>query len=188
MKHPQESPATNYLDCTRKLFRYYKDLGDKTLAQIQTTQIHDQLSPESNSLAVIVKHLSGNMISRWTNFLEEDGEKSWRNRDEEFRDSIQNKEELWEVWEKGWAVLFQAIDPLSESDMDRLVYIRNEGHTVIEAMNRQLGHYAYHIGQMVFLGRILAGDSWQSLSIPKGESQTFNQEKFDQEKRRKNFI
>ncbi|MEO1655237.1 MAG: DUF1572 family protein [Bacteroidota bacterium] len=188
MQETQESPASNFLDSTRKLFRYYKELGDKTLAQLDDHHIHQQPSSESNSISIIVKHLSGNMLSRWTNFLAEDGEKSWRNREEEFIDSIQDKKELMEVWEKGWSRLFEAIDPLVEADMTRLVYIRNEGHTIIEAMNRQLGHYAYHVGQMVFVGRWLVGASWQSLSIPKGKSQAFNRDKFEQEKKRKNFI
>lgn len=176
-----------YLDSTRKLFRYYRGLGDKALVQIADEHIHWQPSPESNSVAVVVKHLSGNMISRFTDFLTSDGEKPWRNREAEFENDYANKAELLEAWNAGWTCFFEAVDPLTDADLGAVVYIRNEGHTVLEALNRQLAHYAYHVGQLVYLCRLLAGAEWQSLSIPKGGSQTFNAEKFAQEKSRTFF-
>ena len=180
--------TTNYLDSIRKLFRYYKSLGDSALQQLNDDDVNFKTEPESNSVAMIVKHMSGNMLSRWTNFLVEDGEKEWRHRDQEFEETIHNKIDLMATWEKGWACLYEAIDPLTDADMDRIAYIRNEGHSVIEAINRQLGHYAYHSGQLVFIVKHLRSTNWKSLSIPKGESKTFNKEKFDREKSRKNFI
>lgn len=174
--------ALNYLESTRKVFRYYRELGDKALAQIGDDHIHWHPSEESNSVAVIVKHLSGNMLSRFTDFLTSDGEKSWRNRDAEFEDDHTNKAKLLMAWNMGWECFFNAVNPLTADDLEKIVYIRNQGHTVLEALQRQLAHYAYHVGQLVYLCRILAGEQWQSLSIPKGGSQAFNAEKFGQEK------
>lgn len=182
------SSSQNYLQSIRSLFDYYKNLGSKSIVQLSEDQIHWQANPASNNIAIIVKHLVGNMLSRWTNFLTEDGEKTWRKRDAEFEHTIKNKEELLAFWEKGWKCLFEAINPLEVEDLDKIIYIRNEGHTVLEAVNRQLAHYAYHIGQIVFLAKQLRNENWQSLSIPKGESKTFNQEKFSKEKDRKHFI
>lgn len=182
------SAAQNYLETTRALFRYYRELGDKALAQIGDEHIHWQPTPESNSVAVVVKHMSGNMLSRFTNFLTEDGEKPWRNRDAEFeKNDYASKVELLNAWQEGWNCFFQALDPLTEADLGRIVYIRNQGHTVLEALNRQLAHYAYHTGQIVFLCRMLTGENWQTLSIPKGGSQAFNSEKFAEEKSRRFF-
>ncbi len=183
-----ENFGENYLENIRTLFRYYKLLGDGALTQLSAENIHTCLNPESNSMAIIVKHVSGNMLSRWTDFLASDGEKEWRNREGEFEDTIKDKADLLAVWEKGWACLFNAIDPLQNADLQKIAYIRNEGHSVVEAINRQLGHYSYHIGQMVFLAKYFAGDNWQSLSIAKGDSQKFNAEKFSQDKQRKNFV
>ena len=177
----------NYLDSTRRLFQYYRGLGEKALAQVGDEHIHVQPSPESNSIAIVVKHLSGNMHSRFTDFLHSDGEKPWRNRDAEFENDYADKAELLAAWNAGWEALFSAIDPLRAEDLSTIVYIRNEGHTVLEALNRQLAHYSYHVGQVVFLCRWLAGADWQSLSIPKGGSQVFNAEKFEQEKTRRFF-
>lgn len=181
------SASQNYLDSTRSLFRYYRELGDKALEQIGDEHIHWQSSPESNSVAIVVKHMNGNMLSRFTNFLTEDGEKNWRDRDAEFENDYASKTELLNAWQSGWQCFFDAVDPLTEADLGRIVFIRNQGHTVLEALNRQLAHYAYHTGQIVFLCRMLAGDHWQSLSIPKGGSQAFNSEKFAQEKKRRFF-
>ncbi len=178
----------NYLKNTQTLFRYYKSLGDKSLAQIDASKINWQPSEESNSIAIIVKHMAGNMLSRWTDFLHSDGEKNWRNREAEFENNIRTKDALLETWEKGWTCLFQAIDPLQLSDFEKLAYIRNEGHTITEAINRQLGHYAYHVGQLVYICRLIAGEEWESLSIPKGKSKAFNEEKFNKPKEKKNFI
>ncbi len=180
--------ASNYLQNIRALFRYYKSLGDGALAQLDESEVTYKPDASSNSISIIVKHLSGNMLSRWTNFLTEDGEKPWRNREEEFTATIHTKADLLATWEKGWACLFDAIDPLTSDDLDRIAYIRNEGHSVVEALNRQLGHYSYHIGQIVYLVKYLKSADWKSLSIPKGGSEAFNQQKFGQQKSRKNFI
>ena len=129
-----------------------------------------------NNVAVIVKHVSGNMISRWTDFLTSDGEKSDRNRDQEFIDTLSTKNELLIAWEKGWATLFNTLNNLNAQDLLTTVYIREEGHTVLEAIERQLAHYSYHIGQLVFIGKQVKGESWESLSIPKRESEAYLQQ------------
>lgn len=177
----------SYLSSIIKQFEYYKLLGDKTLSQLTFEELQKEFETDSNSIAIIVKHLVGNMLSRWTNFLDEDGEKTWRNRDQEFIDSYNTKDELLEAWHRGWECLFQAIRPLKESDLEKIIYIRNQGHTVTEAINRQLAHYAYHIGQIVFLGKLNKGSKWQSLSIPKGKSANYNQEKFSKPKSKRHF-
>jgi hypothetical protein len=177
----------NYLESTRKQFDYYKLLGEKSFDQLQDEDLLWQFNQDSNSIAVMVKHLAGNMLSRWTNFLSEDGEKSWRNRDGEFEGTIQNKKELLEAWNEGWTCLFEAMDSVSESNFDQVVYIRNQGHSITEALQRQLAHYAYHVGQIVYTARMIKGSEWQSLSIPKNASLAYNQEKFSQEKKRAHF-
>ncbi|MFD1552889.1 hypothetical protein DNU06_08005 [Putridiphycobacter roseus] len=177
----------SYLESVKKQFTYYKTLGEKTIAQVPSDKLAWQLNEESNSIAMLVKHLNGNMLSRWTNFLDEDGEKTWRKRDEEFDNDLKEKEALMVQWEAGWQCLFEAINPLTEVDLEKIVYIRNMGHTVTEAINRQLPHYAYHIGQIVFIGKIIQNQKWHSLSIPKGKSKDYNQEKFDKPKQRKHF-
>jgi hypothetical protein len=177
----------NYLESTRKQFDYYKLLGEKSFDQLQDEDLLWQFNQDSNSIAVMVKHLAGNMLSRWTNFLSEDGEKSWRNRDGEFEGTIQNKKELLEAWNEGWTCLFEAMDSVSESNFDQVVYIRNQGHSITEALQRQLAHYAYHVGQIVYTARMIKGSEWQSLSIPKNASSAYNQEKFSQEKKRAHF-
>ncbi|WP_353777618.1 DUF1572 family protein [Winogradskyella sp. 3972H.M.0a.05] len=177
----------SYLPSVIKQFEYYKSLGDKTIAQLTDEQLHWQQNEDSNSIAIIVKHIAGNMLSRWTNFLTEDGEKEWRNRDDEFIDSFNYREDLINYWNKGWNCLFDAIKPLNENDLGRIIYIRNHGHTVTEAVNRQMMHYAYHIGQIVFVGKLIKGRSWQTLSIAKGQSTTYNSDKFSKDKRRTHF-
>ena len=134
-----------------------------------------------------MRHIAGNLHSRFTDFLTSDGEKPWRNRDQEFEATLLTYEELLDYWEHGWIRLFEAIDMCKSEDLERLVYIRNEGHTIMEAFNRQLAHYPYNIGQIVYIARMLKGESWQSLSIPKNQSTSYNQEKFDQEKGRRQF-
>ena len=176
-----------YLASSIKQFEYYKSLGDKTFAQLSFEELQKEFVQDSNSISIIVKHIVGNMLSRWTNFLTEDGEKDWRHRDNEFIDSFQSKEELIEAWNKGWDCLFSAIKSLSESDLERIIYIRNQGHTVIEAINRQMMHYAYHIGQIVYLGKLIKGEKWESLSIPKGKSKDYNKDKFQKDKGRRHF-
>ncbi|GAA4810399.1 DUF1572 family protein [Litoribaculum gwangyangense] len=177
----------SYLASIIKQFEYYKSLGDKTFEQLSFDELQKEFVEDSNSISIITKHMVGNMLSRWTNFLTEDGEKSWRNRDVEFERSYASKEELINEWNKGCECLFNAIKPLNYNDLEKIIYIRNEGHTVLEAINRQVSHYAYHVGQIVFLGKLLKGKKWQSLSIPKDFSSKFNQEKFGQEKRKRHF-
>lgn len=179
---------TTYLSSVKKQFEYYKSLADKAMLQVEADEkLNWQPDPNSNSIAIVVKHLAGNMRSRWTNFLHEDGEKSWRNREAEFEGGYASRAEMLEHWEQGWKCLFDALESLTEADLEKIIYIRNEGHTVLEAINRQLAHYPYHVGQIVYLGRMLAGDNWRSLSIPKGGSEAFNAERFAQEKQRKHF-
>ncbi|MFT4600707.1 MAG: hypothetical protein ACI857_000883 [Arenicella sp.] len=172
----------NYLNSVIKQFEYYKSLGDKTFNQLRDEDIHLRLDEDSNSIAVIVNHLWGNMMSRWTNFLTEDGEKEWRKRDLEFEEQIKTKEQLIEKWEQGWMCLFGALYGVTPSNFDRPIYIRNQKHTLIEAFNRQTTHYAYHVGQIVMLGKHAKGKDWMSLSIPKGDSATYNQKKMEQGK------
>ncbi len=179
--------ADNYLESMVMQFEYYKMLGEKTFDQVEEEQLFWQYNEDSNSIAVIVKHLWGNMLSRWTDFLNSDGEKEWRNRDAEFEGDIKNKDELLEKWNDGWSCLFEAVKNLNEDDLQKIIYIRNQGHTVVEAINRQLAHYAYHVGQIVYCGKMLTKNKWSSLSIPKGNSKEFNKEKFSQSKNRKHF-
>lgn len=171
-----------YLKSARRVFNQYKELGEKSFEQLADEKLFIAVSEESNSIAVIVKHLSGNMRSRWTDFLTTDGEKEWRNRDEEFENDIETRDKLLWVWNSGWNCLFEALDSISDNDLSKRVYIRNQEHTVLEAINRQLAHYSYHIGQIVFLGKMLCNHPWKSLSIPRGESKQFNAEKFSRPK------
>jgi hypothetical protein len=176
-----------YITSVIKQFNYYKTVGDKTFEQLTFEDLIWQPNDASNSISIIVKHMVGNMFSRWTNFLTEDGEKIWRQRDQEFEDSYKNKEEIITAWENGWNCLFEAISPLTDKDMTKIIYIRNEGHLVSEAIFRQLGHYPYHIGQIAYIGKLLKDNEWQSLSIPKDQSTSYNKDKFSQEKGRRHF-
>lgn len=178
---------TNYLKSIKQQLEYYKILGEKAIEQLEEEQLFIALNEDSNSIATIIKHISGNMLSRWTDFLNSDGEKEWRNRDAEFENDIKTKSELLAIWNKGWTCLFEAINPLEEKDLSKIIYIRNEGHTVTEAINRQLAHYPYHIGQIVFLAKLLKKTEWNSLSIPKNKSANYNADKFSKEKSIKNF-
>ena len=177
----------DYLDSVKKQFAYYKMLGDKTFSQLADDDFFWQFNEESNSVAMIVKHLHGNMLSRWTDFLTTDGEKDWRNRDEEFEGLVTTKADVLAEWEAGWQCLFDALNALIDNDLARIIYIRNMGHTVVEAINRQLAHYPYHVGQIVFIGKMLADNNWQSLSIPRGNSTQYNAEKFAQPKGKRHF-
>lgn len=177
----------SYLSSVIKQLEYYKSLGDKTIALLSLEELKKEPVEDSNSVSIIVKHIVGNMLSRWTNFLIEDGEKVWRKRDEEFIDNFKSKNEILVTWNKGWICLFEAVKPLKNNDLDKIIYIRNEGHSVTEAINRQMMHYAYHIGQIVFLGKLIKGNEWQSLSIPKGDSKIYNKGKFKQDKSRRHF-
>lgn len=155
--------------------------------QLSDEQLFWKSDEEANSIAVIVKHIAGNMLSRWTNFLQEDGEKTWRDRDGEFENSFNSKEDILNAWNQGWTCLFDALEQVTEDNLESTVYIRNHGHTITEAINRQLSHYSYHVGQIVFIGRMLKKDDWISLSVPKNQSKEYNKEKFAKEKRRTHF-
>ncbi len=176
-----------YLESVKKQFLYYKTLGEKAMEQIEAEQLFVTPNEDTNSIAVIVKHLSGNMLSRWTNFLTTDGEKQWRHRDAEFENDLQSKETVLATWNTGWNCLFTALNELKPQQLSQIIYIRNEGHTVVEAINRQLAHYSYHVGQIVFYAKILKKSGWESLSIPRNKSNSYNQDKFSQEKSIKNF-
>lgn len=164
-----------YLDVIGKRFNSLKEQGDKTLSQLNHEQYHWTINEESNSIAVIVKHISGNMISRWTDFLTTDGEKSTRNRDDEFIDSL-TTEEILTAWEKGWQVFLDAIEQLTEADLEKVITIRGEQHSVIDAIERQMSHYAQHVGQIIYIAKQVTGSQWQTLSIPRGQSQSFTDE------------
>lgn len=155
---------------------YYKSLGDKSMAQLEEADFYVKPNESSNSIAVIIQHMSGNMISRWTNFLTEDGEKDWRNRDLEFDESKIPLPELLALWEKGWNCFLSALNQLSEEDLLKIIHIRTEPLTVVDAINRQLSHYPYHVGQIVYVARLIKNDQWESLSIPPGQSAQFNQD------------
>lgn len=167
---------TIFLKSAIQQFHDYKLLAEKTFAQIQDTDFHYQPNETTNSIAINITHLHGNMLSRWTNFLTEDGEKQWRQRDDEFEIHSYSKEKLLQLWEEGWKTLFDTLDSLHAADLEKTVYIRTKPLMVIEAIHRQLTHYAYHVGQVVMLGKIIKDKEWQSLSIPKGQSSYFNTE------------
>jgi Protein of unknown function (DUF1572) len=164
-----------YLEDARRQFHGQKKLAEKALAQVSDAEFFRVLDSEDNSIALVVKHVAGNLRSRWTDFLTSDGEKPDRHRDSEFeKESRDSRESLMERWEAGWRDLFENVDPLAAGDLERVVSIRGERHTVVKAINRQLTHYAYHVGQIVFLAKHFAGERWESLSIPRGKSEEFN--------------
>lgn len=162
-------------DCIKR-FLYYKELGDKTLEQISEEELHWMPSSESNSIALIIQHMHGNMKSRWTNFLTEDGEKPWRNRDQEFEQPIWTKEAALDIWNQGWNCLLDTLAGLQTEDLQKTIYIRTEPLLVYDAILRQLAHYPYHVGQIVYIGRMIRNEQWKNLSIPKGNSQAFNEQ------------
>jgi len=166
--------TTSYLKDSIEVFRYYKKLAERAMAQLADDQLFTALDQESNSIAVIVKHMAGNMRSRWTDFLLSDGEKPDRNRDAEFENPPATREALLALWEQGWGCLFQALEPLTDADLTRTITIRGEAHSVTQAINRQLAHYPYHCGQIVFLAKHLNPAGWKSLTVPRGKSQDFN--------------
>jgi hypothetical protein len=159
-----------------KRFEYYKSLGDKTFEQLSEEQIFWKFNEESNSIAIIVKHLAGNMLSRWTNFLTEDGEKSWRNRDGEFVNNFKTKKEILDFWEEGWKCFLDALNQINEDNLYSTLYIRNEPQLVIDAVFRQMAHYPYHIGQIVYIAKMIKDGDWKTLSIARNKSQEFNNE------------
>lgn len=170
-------PALDFLPSALKEFTYYKGLGEKAMAQVSDEDLFREPAPGSNSIAIIVKHLHGNMLSRWTDFLTTDGEKEWRDRDGEFEGDLADREALMHLWDEGWDRLFSAIAPLSPDALARIVPIRTEPHTVAQAITRQLAHVPYHIGQIVLLAKLFKGEEFTSLTIPKGGSKAFNQAK-----------
>jgi hypothetical protein len=164
-----------FIETALKVFRQYQDLGTKTIERLDDDQLHWEPSPGANSVAVNIQHLAGNMRSRFTDFLTTDGEKPNRHRDTEFDEHADlTKEALLTMWHNGWNILFNALEGISDNDLQREVSIRGERYTVLGAIQRQIAHYAYHVGQIVYLGKVLLGDKWESLSIPRGESDTFN--------------
>ncbi|HQY20116.1 MAG TPA: DUF1572 family protein [Ignavibacteria bacterium] len=171
----KENLGRHYLENVRSEFRKLKSLGDNTFKQIKDEEFFLSPDEESNSIAIIVRHMSGNMLSRWTDFLTTDGEKEFRKRDEEFDKLFYtDKDDIILRWENGWECFFKTLDSLTEDDLLKYIKIRNESHTVTEALNRQLTHYAYHIGQIVYLAKHILNKNWNSLSIPKGKSDEFN--------------
>ncbi len=172
---------TDFIEIAKQQFKTYKGLGEKVMAQTEETNLFLQAHQDSNSIAIVVQHLWGNMLSRWTDFLTTDGEKEWRKREEEFEPILQTRAAVLAHWEEGWECLFNALDGLNETDLTRVIYIRGEAHSVKEAIARQLTHYAYHVGQIVFISRMLNTTNFQSLSIPKGGTAAYNQGKFNQQ-------
>lgn len=164
-----------YLASVIKRFREYKTLGDKTFDQLEENDFHFAPNASSNSIAVIIRHMHGNMMSRWTNFLTEDGEKEWRRRDEEFEEKPDDKTQLLRIWNEGWQVLLDTMNSLKEEDLLKNITIRSQPLSVTDAINRQLAHYGYHVGQLVYIGRWIRDADWKSLSIPKGNSDAYNQ-------------
>lgn len=178
---------SDYLKDIIKLFTYYRELGFDALEQVSERDLFFRKEPQSNSLAILVKHLSGNMLSRWTDFLTSDGEKQWRNREGEFEQDMTRRKEVMKLWDQGWNCLLDALNSLEPEDISKTILIRNTKHTVSEAINRQLAHYAYHVGQIVFLAKEIKKEDWRSLSIPKGGSAAFNKTRFDSESKRSHF-
>lgn len=178
---------TMTVDSVRTLFKYYRSLGQKTIDQVPDEGLFWQCNGESNSIAILVKHLNGNMLSRWTNFLTEDGEKPWRDRDGEFLPTLTSRKQVQHAYDEGWDCLFAALDQCEGENLTRIVYIRNMGHTIIDAIHRQIGHYAYHIGQIVFIGKCVQNEKWNTLSIARNASVAYNEEKFAKEKATKHF-
>jgi uncharacterized damage-inducible protein DinB len=166
--------TTSYLADSLDLFRYYKTLCERAMAQLTDEHLFEALDVEANSIAIVVKHLAGNMRSRWTDFLTSDGEKPDRNRDSEFEEPPATRDALLALWEAGWQHVFDALEPLSEEDLQRTVTIRGEAHSVMQAINRQMAHYSYHCGQIVLLAKHFRQDGWQSLSVPRRNSAEFN--------------
>jgi uncharacterized damage-inducible protein DinB len=177
----------NTIKNTISVFEYYKSLGEKAMAQVSDEALFHMPDEKSNSIAVIVNHLHGNMLSRWTDFLTSDGEKAWRKRDEEFKEATSTRAEVMHQWNEGWACLLDTLNALTPDDLSKTVYVRNMGQSAEDAIIRQLAHYAYHTGQIVYLARLFNEGNWTSLTISKGESATYNAERFQKEKEIKHF-
>lgn len=168
------SIGNSFLQSAIKRLNYYKELGDKTFEQIKEADFYFKPNAESNSIAIILQHTAGNMLSRWTDFLTADGEKEWRNRDVEFEDQKLTQQQLVALWQKGWDCLLGTLTSLTEDDLQKTIFIRSEGLLVVDAINRQLAHYPYHVGQIIYLAKIIKSKDWQNLSIAKGYSEQFN--------------
>jgi hypothetical protein len=166
--------TTSYIEDALAIFQQYKLLGERAMSQVSDQQLFLALDDESNSIAIIVKHITGNMRSRWTDFLTTDGEKPGRNRDSEFRDPPTTREAILRDWDDGWACLFRAIEPLRDEDLGRTVTIRGEAHSAMQAINRQVAHYSQHVGQIVLLAKHYAGSNWQTLSVARNRSDEYN--------------
>jgi hypothetical protein len=166
--------STSYIEDSTALFRFYKKMAESAIEQVSDEQLFKTLDEEMNSIAIIVKHMAGNMRSRWTDFLTSDGEKPDRNRDTEFAAPPATRAELMNIWNEGWDRLFHALEPLSDADMERKITIRGELHSVMQAINRQIAHYAYHCGQIIFLAKHFKSSDWKSLSVPRNKSAEFN--------------
>lgn len=169
------SLENKYLESAIKRLMYYKGIADKTFAQLNEVDFHFIATEDSNSIAIIIQHMHGNMMSRWTDFLSSDGEKDWRKRDAEFEEQHLNKEGLISLWEEGWQCVFTALQPLTGNDLEKTVYIRSESLSVIDAINRQLAHYPYHVGQIIYIAKMVKNKDWQNLSVPKGKSDLSNE-------------
>lgn len=170
------SVAATFLSSYIKRTLSYKELADKTFTQLNDADFHYQPNESSNSIAIIIQHMAGNMLSRFNNFLTEDGEKVWRNRDTEFDDQHMSKEELLKKWEEGWACYIDAVKSLSEDDLLKTITIRSEQLNVVDALIRQMGHYPSHVGQIIYIGRMIKDKEWKTLSIGKGQSKQFNEQ------------
>jgi hypothetical protein len=166
--------TTSYLKDSTELLQHYKKLADRAMAQVPDEMLASTLDAESNSIATIVKHLTGNMKSRWTDFLGSDGEKPGRNRDAEFEAPPQTRAEILALWEESWKLVFEALAPLTDADLGRTIRIRGENHSVMQAIHRQVAHYAYHIGQIVYIAKHYSGERWTALTIPRGKSAEYN--------------
>ena len=173
MTNPSNT-GTEVITSAIKSFRANKGWADKAIAQLPDDQLHVTLDDNTNSVAIIMKHVAGNLKSRWTDFLTTDGEKPWRNRDDEFVDTFTSRQDVLKHWEEGWACLFDTLESLQPDDLSKTVTIRGEPHTVPLAIHRSLAHCAYHVGQIMMLARILAGDHWETITIPRGSSKEFN--------------
>jgi hypothetical protein len=180
-----DSVGSIFLSTAIRRMKYYKDLGEKSFAQLTGEQMHFSSNENSNSIAVIVRHMAGNMLSRWTNFLTEDGEKEWRDRDAEFETHEMNKEAVIVLWEKGWKCFFDTVSALKEDDLLKTIHIRHEPLIVIDAIIRQMAHYPYHVGQIIYIAKMLKNDEWQSLTIPKGGSVQYNAGKMNKDPAKK---
>jgi len=166
--------TTSYTEDARAIFRQYKKLADAAIAQVSDTDLYCTLDPEANSIAIVMKHMAGNMLSRWTDFLTTDSEKTTRNRDSEFEDPPATRAELLAMWERGWSCLLAALDALTEADLARTITIRGEAHSVMQAINRQVAHYSYHCGQIILLAKHFQSSNWKCLSVPRKQSAEFN--------------